>query len=398
MELWNRLTGIVTLELTCADPERILSRLAQMDIVLWNLQFHSPIHVSFQIRKTAYKQVHAFVDKNGAKLQKLGSVGILDGLICWKNRPMILICLLLLVLLTVILPERILFVEVIGNEQVPSRLILEQAADLGLSFGADRRALRSEEIKNQLLERIDSLEWVGVNTYGTRAVITVRERREGLSGEEAFPSALVAAADGIVSRIEMNRGTLLVQTGQAVTQGQILVSGYTDLGICTRATGAQAEIYALTVRDRQAVMPSTVLKRGAQRKETLRIGVVFGKKRINFYSDSGILPPGCGKMTYSLPLRLPGGDCLPVVLVIEHIVWYDIVSEGRAQVQAQQALEDAARQDLLEHSVAGQILSARTSLVQTSGLYTLQGKYQCREMIARPVDGVYLEGDTKDDS
>ena len=398
MDLWNRFSGIICLEMTTADPENILNRLAVQNVEIWDVERNSQIQVRFRIRKESMKQVSALAEKLGADLRQVRAEGVIYWLNAWRKRPLILGCLMLLTILTMLLPERILFVDMIGNTTVPTRMILEAAAEQGLQFGADRRKLRSEEIKNELLGEMDSLEWVGVNSYGCRAVITVRERGEQPQQEQAGYYSLVAATDGIIERIIMNRGNLLCKTGQAVSQGDVLVSGYTDLGICTRAIAAEAEIYALTVRPICTVLPSELQNRGEQIREEVRISLIFGKKRINLYSDSGILPSSCGKMTYSLPLRLPGGDTLPVTLVIQHILWYNTTNMIRSESEAEQILLDASERTVLETTIAGQILTQQTQLVQEMDCFSFYGKYQCREMIARRKSGVYLEGDTKDDS
>ena len=79
--------------------------------------------------------------------------------------------LCLLLLLVCILPTRVLFMRVEGNESIPENLILEAAEDCGIRFGASRSAVRSEKVKNGILSRISELQWVGVNTKGCIAVI-----------------------------------------------------------------------------------------------------------------------------------------------------------------------------------------------------------------------------------
>lgn len=398
MDLWNKISGTVLLEMTCADPERMISQLTTQGIVIWDLKRYSQLLMEFRIQRTDWEQVSLLAQKYGASFRILGMQGFVYDLKNWSRRPIILVCLLLLSALTMILPERILFVDVKGNRTIPGRMILEEAQKQGLQFGADRRNLRSEKIKNELLGAMDALEWVGVNTQGCRAVITVREREEQTRRVKEGYSSLVACTDGIIEDIIMNRGTLVCRTGQAVQEGDILVSGYTELGICTRVTDAQAEIYALTNRSLCACAPCSVQMRDRQTREEIRFSLIFGKKRINLYPDSGILPSTCGKMTYTYPLQLPGGDVLPVVLVIQRIVWYDISNTTRTQLESEELLLEFTQNDLMEQIVSGEILSRQTEMEYSADCAVLSGRFQCREMIARRYAGVFLEGDTQDDS
>ena len=398
MDLWDKVTGTTQLEIISADPEGMLNQLMKQNIILWDVERASPILLRLRLSSSDVEKVFFWSEKAGGSVQILGVNGILYSLRSWLRRPVILFCLFFVTVLTLMLPERILFVDVSGNSRVPSRMILEAAQEQGLKFGASRRALRSEAVKNELLGSLNELEWVGVNTYGCRAVIQVRERKVQPEEIQTAPSDLVASTDGIIEQIVVNRGTLLCKPGQAVRKDEKLISGYLDLGICTRATGAQGEIYARTNRVVHAVLPASVLKRSPGQKEKTRIALIIGKKRINLYSNSGILPAGCGKMTYNYPLRLPGADALPVTLVIERIVWYDIGNALRDQQRAQQLMLNEAQRYLMNKCVAGQILTHRTDVHYGQEQLSLLGVFQCREMIARQKAVEILEGDTQDDS
>lgn len=398
MELWNRLAGTVRLELTAADPEAILNRLSAAGFSLWNVERMGPLSVRLELLRSERQGAAALAQRAGATVRVLGLRGLAVRAEGMLRRPLLLGCGVLLTVLTLLLPERILFVEVEGNETVPARRLLEEAAACGLEFGASRRELRSEAIKNQLLEELPELEWAGVNTMGCRAVISVREcePEEDMEPETAF--SLVAAADGIIEQVYLQRGTALCQPGQAVRTGEVLISGTSELPGGVRVTGAQAEVYALTRRNVETVCSTVVRRRGAPVREETRYRFIIGKKQINFYSDSGNLPATCDKITKTIPLRLPGGDALPVALVLERIVWYDSNEQMRTPEQCRRLLEEAARESLLGALCAGTVLDSHGALTAENQRAVLYGSYACREMIARPGTVVFLEDDTSDDA
>lgn len=398
MELWNKLAGTVRLELTAADPEGVLNRLSGAGFSLWNIQRVGPLSVRLEILRSERRRVTALAEQAGATVDPLGIRGVAVRVAGLLRRPLLIGCGMLLTVLTLLLPERILFVEVEGNEGIPARRILEEAAACGLDFGASRRSLRSEAIKNQLLEALPELEWAGVNTIGCRAVISVRERQSEPEQEQETAFSLIAAADGIIEQVFLQRGTALCQPGQAVRAGDVLVSGTSELPGGIRVTGAQAEVYALTRRSVGAVCPTVVQRRGTAVAEETRYRLIIGKKQINFYSDSGNLPATCDKITKSIPLRLPGGAALPVTLVLERIVWYDMREDIRTPEQCQTLLEETAREYLRGLLCAGTVLSSRTELTVEDQRAVLLGSYACREMLARPGTAVFLEDDTSDDA
>ena len=89
-------------------------------------------------------------------------------------RPVLLAGLGILFLLAMYLPSRVLFIRVEGNMQIPDRQILAAAEECGIRFGASRREVRSEKVKNALLSSVPQLQWAGVNTAGCVATISVR--------------------------------------------------------------------------------------------------------------------------------------------------------------------------------------------------------------------------------
>ena len=297
---------------------------------------------------------------------------------------------------TAFLPGRILHIEVVGNETVPARRILEAAADSGVYFGAARREIRSEQVKNALLEQLPELRWVGVNTGGCRAVISVRVREEQEDEQPAgMPSTIVAACDAMVTDVSTTSGTALCAPGQTVRAGQVLISGYADLGICTRVESARGEVWGLTGRTVTAAVPEEVLAAEPTGQIVEKYSLLLGKKRINFHSDSGILYGTCGKMREVIWLTLPGGWRLPVALVVER---YTLTQCAAAQrPDPEMLLKDTAQRTALSDMIAGEILLGSYDTAQDGALWHMTAEYECREMIGRLRQGVYLEGDTNDD-
>jgi sporulation protein YqfD len=285
---------------------------------------------------------------------------------------------MLIIILSLILPSRVLFVRVEGNAEIPTRYIVETAERCGIGFGASRREVRSERMKNMLLDHIPQLQWAGVNTYGCVAVVSVRERTEPPATVETHQvSSIVAQRDGVVQSCTVTRGTAMCTVGQAVTKGQILISGFTDCGLCIQADRAEGEILALTNRSLNVLTPENGAVRVSERQSTKKFSLIVGKFRINFYKDSGILDSTCVKMYSENYMTLPGGFRLPVALAVEERIFCHIGQS--AQKDYSQTLMDFAQRYLQSQMTAGQILRREE---QIDGCQ-LEGQYACLEMIGQ---------------
>lgn len=383
MDFWHSIGGMVELTMTSASNEMIISAINQAGMEVYNFSVgEDALTVHFQLRKTDMKKAKDIAKKRGAKLQIRRRIGLYWAVKGLSRRPVLLFGLVFIFLAVTFLPSRIFFFRVEGNERVPTNLILEKCESIGISFGAQRVHVRSEKVKNALLEAIPELKWAGINTSGCVATISVRERREV---EKALPvngvSRIVAAEDGIITECTVTKGNALCKVGQVVRKGQILISGYTDCGISIRAEQAEGEVYAQTIREFEAIFPDIGCKKVSKARQTKKYSLIIGKKRINLYKDSGISDTRCDKMYLENYLTLPGGFRLPVAIVTE--VWNEYIYEDvtTGLTDAEIILSDFGKDYVTSRMIAGNILDSKTVLSSEAGYYSFSANYTCNEMI-----------------
>lgn len=384
MGIFRSLAGTVRLELTSADVAASLQTMNKLGIRISNVETCGDLTACFTASRRSLREIESLAARKGERLKIKSRNGL-----SWKIRelslrPVLLIGIVLLLVLVLFVPSRVFFVEVEGNDAVPSRLILEAAQDAGIRFGASRRAVRSEKMKNELLGVLPQLRWAGVNTYGCTAVISVRERVEEKRTQKKYSvSSIVSAADGVITSCTVTSGNALCSIGQAVQKGQMLISGYTDCAQTVTATRAAGEIFALTQHDLTVVTPSESLSRGEIREQIVNFSLQVGKKRINFKKDSGIYAPTCVKMYTQYDLTLPGGYRLPVSLLKETVLVYDTQTQPRSEETVVQQLSDFAKDYLRCQMVALTVLDAQEEAADVGGVFRLMGHYRCTEMIGR---------------
>lgn len=384
MELWRSLAGMVEAELTGADPESSLQDVVEKGICVYDTRKVDDLTVCFCLHRSDCRRLRTLTEKSGDRLRYIRRVGLYWTGKQLLKRPVLLAGITLILLLTLFLPSRVFFVEVEGNSAVPSRLILERAQDCGIVFGAKRHKVRSEKIKNALLQSIPELQWAGINTYGCRAVISVRERTTPQKPQVGSGvSSIVAARDGVIRGMTVLKGTPCCTVGQAVKTGQVLISGYADLGLCIRATRAEGEVFAETKRELMAVMPTESLLRSEIIGLEKKYGLIIGKKQINFYKDSGISDTSCDKMYSVKYITLPGGLSLPVAIVTETWIHYEMSASALSEETAEAALSEFSSEYLSGSMTAGQIIQRDETLEWSEGLCALKGRYACLEMIGK---------------
>ena len=384
MKNFTSISGFLAVQLMGGDIPMLLKRVTMSGITLFRVQQKDLLTVYVWVRQGDFTKLKKIVENQCADVIIINRTGFYWFFRSLIRRPVMLIGITLILLLSWFVPTRILFISVEGNATIPANLILEKASQCGISFGADRREVRSEKVKNSLLEALPELQWAGINTYGCTAVITVKERtqKENLSVSRGV-SSIVAKRDGIIHSCTVTRGNPLCIEGQAVRAGETLVSGYTDCGIKIQATRAKAEIYAQTMRQLTVITPLNFSKKGEIYQVTQKYSVILGKKRINLSKDSGISPTGCDKMYLQYYCVLPGGFQLPIAISLER--WYyrntDTVTVGSDM--SQDCTENFALDYLAGQMLSGKILGKLEGIEISDAACTLTGRYICLEMIGR---------------
>ena len=384
MNLWKSLSGQLEVELTSAELPEALAKINALGIEIHFLQWVNELTVTFRIHRGRYRQLKEITEKRGETLSVRRRLGIYWAGKTLMGRPVLVAGFLLLWILTAYLPSRILWVRVEGNHRVPRHQILEAAESQGVSFGASRRNLRSERIKNGILSQIPQLQWAGVNTAGCVATVSVRERALEDEDQEKIPiSQIVAARDGYILSGTVARGTGMFQPGQAVRRGQVLISGYVDCDFCVRTVRSEGEIMAQTNRQITAVTPVQCVFRTEKKEVKQKISLLLRKKRINLWKDSGIYDATCVRMYKEYYITLPGGFRLPLGLCFEkYTLWETSVAEQEPGAVRSQ-LHNFSGRYLQQQMIAGTIRNSTEKLGQDHGAFVLKGYYICEEMIGR---------------
>ncbi len=370
--------------LVSADASAVFEKMNGAGIAVWDLQREDELSFQFRLSKEAYRKALSLVQTRGDDMQILHHEGLYWKLISALNRPVLNGCILAVLLLTFFLPTRVLFLQVQGNRNVPASKILEAAEICGVRFGASRKTLNSEQIKNQLIGILPELKWTGVNSRGCVTTITVRENVPENKTEEELPGSIVACTDGIVERVTTAKGVSQCVPGDAVSAGQILISGIIDCGGTVLIGSAKGEVIGQTLRKIRAVTPSEGIARLLEKGRTYSASLILGKKRINLWKGSGICHSSCGRMYKEYWLKLPGGFILPVCLTVEEHLEYEV--EGCTLSQREALLSAFAGAYLPAGMLTGQILDADQNIRLLDDHWILEGEYLCREQL-----GVFQE-------
>ncbi len=385
--------GTVTIEVISADTASLITLLNRNAVPVFNVKQTGPLGILFQVYRKDFKSVKKICERRGDAVNLKNRNGFYWLVKKGVSRTALMLGIGLTLGLSAFLPTRILFIEVVGNQHIPAKSILENAQTCGIQFFSSRSEIRSEQMKNKLLEAMPQLQWAGINTYGSRAVISVSEKTD--YNQKTVPDgiySIVAGVDGVVQSCTATKGNLLCQKGQAVKKGEMLISGYTDCGLVIQATKAEGEIYANTLRNLSMVVPLDYTDKTENKDSEQSFSIIFGKIRIKLWGNSRISPQECVKIYKEYTLRLPGGFMLPVSLAIEHWTGYN---ENEIQTVSQDFpldLSSFAQTYLKQQMLSGTVISKVENWDVINEILVFNGQYSCHEMIGRMQKEEIIDG------
>ena len=372
------ISGMVSVRVLSADISGFLDEALKNGIVIRNTRTVSELEAEITLARRDLSTLEKLCVKRGDKVDVIRKTGLFWRIRGLHRRPVLVTAAVMYILSALFIPSRVFFVRVVGNTSIPERRILEAASDCGIGFGASRRAVRSEKVKNALLEAVPELQWAGVNTAGCVAEISVRERSAEEKTQKSGFGHVVAVTDGIITFCNASRGNLLCAPGQAVAAGDILISGFTDCGLTIRAEQAEGEVYAATRRTLTVITPTKRQSTCETGIELKKISILLGKKRINLWKDSGFWDSTCDRMYEENYITLPGGFQLPVGWCVERCRIRELIP---ITVNPGELLEDYGESYLKSTLVALTIRNSDLSFYEGDGILQMTGQYGCVEMI-----------------
>jgi len=372
--------GICRVEAKGAYPESLLNACAVNALEIWDMRCLDAYTLTFCIYERDEAMLRTLAEKTMCDV-KLETVGGGSRLKNFAKRHVVFFAGAIVILMLLVLSSFFIWdMEVYGNDKLSDGEILRALADCGVDCGTFWPGMDKELLRSEMLLRLPELAWMTVNVNSSRASVVVSERLEKPEIYVESDSAdLIAKNTGIIKNISALNGKLMVEAGQAVTEGEVLVSGIMDsISSEPRFVRAQGEVIAGTWHEKHSVSPSEQAGKKPSAKARLRFAVKLGQKRMNFYIGGRKTVDGCDKNIDNYIIRIKNVFALPLTVVVERITPYE--SAGSAvndtDAMAQRLYEQ------LEKNVDGEILSHSAVSGNRDGLDFVSLRASCLENIA----------------
>ena len=380
-DIRKRLLGTAEAELCGPEPEALLERCRAAGLQLWSVLPVDRCTLRIALWQRDLRALEQICAEQGFTLEILDLCGGSRNRELLRRRKGLLLGSLLALSLLLASSLFVWRIEIIGCERTSTGELLRVLAACGVEAGAFRPAIDPELVKSRVLTELPELEWLTVNISGSRARVLVKEReaRPELLSERA-PAALRAARPGIVQKVTALSGHSLVEPGDAVLEGDLLISGEMEnLSGDHRQEPALGEVQAETWYELSSVCPLEMLqireKRGVEGAFSLQIG----KNRRILWPSSRKGLDECDKIMHEYTLGIEGLFSTPLRLI-------RTTRHTRTATELSAPREEEMKAALLrglEERIDGEILDHAFSVGRTDGLLVVTLRARCLENIAR---------------
>ena len=398
MQKWtNFLRGSAAVEVTGAFPERFLNLCAQEGIGFWGLEAPDGHTLRIRVARRDVGKLEPLAGKAMCEVSCRWHSGMPFFLGQFRRRYALLVGFALSLCAVIVLSQFILTVDIQGNERVPTQTILEELKRQGVYPGVYGPSIDERQAGNRTLINLKNLAWISINIHGTRAEVLVRESvSKPEIVDESAPAHVVAGASGIITQLEVMSGQAVVQEGDTVVKGEMIISGvidlqeprYSEADFGTLTVRAAGRVYARTWHVLSAVIPLETDVKEYTGEEFSRWSLTIFDHRLQFYKNGGISYDRYDKIKNTKILTLPGGREMPLALTKETMREYDVCTVP-INVDAGEELLRARLEERLTELLkpnGGEIRKTEFTAVRKDGLLTVTLIAECSEEIGKTME------------
>ncbi len=225
IKLMRWLKGYVSFTAAGVFAERFLNLVSHTGLSIWNVK-KSEQQLTANTLVRDYKKLRPCAKRSGVRLRVQKRFGFPFYVSRYDKRAGIVLGVCLMCAFLFAAAQFIWTVDVSGNQLVSSFDIVKALENQGIYPGALKKDISVPLAKQRILLALKDLSWIAINISGATAKVEVREKipQPDMVPLEV-PSNIIAARSGQILRLEVYDGDTLVEKGDSVKEGALLVSG-----------------------------------------------------------------------------------------------------------------------------------------------------------------------------
>ncbi len=332
---WLFLLGYVSFSVRAVDVPYVVELLGRNGMVYGDISFDGE-YASFDCTLFSAWAIERLLKERGIDFETDRGHGV--PCILWRYRHRYGVLLGIFIFLFLLIGSNFIIwdVRVIGNTTLDEEDVKAELKACGFGVGEFIPSIDTPMLESTVLINSDSIAWISINIVGCVAEVEIQEAVPEPPENEFYCTDLVADMDGVIELFEDTRGNALVNIGDSVKKGDVLISGYypEDEYVGERFTVAKGKVLARTKRDFFVSIPLKYEKKTyTGRKKCEKYFILF-EKEVKFFTNSRNLYANCDTISTVEYFELPGGVLLPFGIRTVEYAEYENTSAVRSEESA----------------------------------------------------------------
>lgn len=224
--LWNNLMGYVIIKVEGLSLEKFINLMVSKGIYIWDIDRINYTTLIAKISIKGFKKLPSVVARVKCRVTILKKAGYPFLIYRLKHRKMLGVGVFIAFLIVYLLSSFIWTVEISGLERIEQEEVLYHLEQLGLKKGAWKRSIKIGDIESKMIINVSDISWIGIEIKGIKAIVEVVEIvKPPEILDKNIPCDIIAKKDGIIENIYSLEGQEVVEKGDTVKKGQVLITG-----------------------------------------------------------------------------------------------------------------------------------------------------------------------------
>lgn len=207
------------------NPKRFLDNLISLKISLYDVKLTDK-ELTIVVDLDDYDKILKL--KTSYKIKVIDYYGLVKYKSVLKKYNVFFICLIIGLVLIKVLSSIVFDIDIEHPKSEIRELVLADLEEFGISKYHFKVSYKEKEkiVKKILHKETDRLEWLEIDSIGTKYVVKVEERIKNDPKIDNTTQHIVAKKDAMILQIQASSGEIKVSKNDYVKKGDILISGF----------------------------------------------------------------------------------------------------------------------------------------------------------------------------
>ena len=231
--------GYYTVTVEGLDTESFLNYLIRNKIYVYNVNRMEKSKIQFNIDRNNYKKLKKIHRSNKFKIKVKKQTGIpFIAKRIYTYRGMV-ICAIISLIILMSTSQFVTDVYITAPEGIDKTALKKELYIQGVKPGVYKKSIDRKIVRENIMGKFNQIAYVSINVKGTNIFVNITKKDESQNSDENSNYCnIIAQKDGIIEKIVPRSGEAIVQEGDIVKKGDVLINGAN--------TTAQPEVWAMT--------------------------------------------------------------------------------------------------------------------------------------------------------